>query len=70
MIDKPGGFSELTKIISENNANILNANQSRLSSGAYIGKQNAEFVLETFDSEHIQKIKSDIESAGFEIKDL
>ncbi len=70
MIDKPGGFSELTKIISENNANILNANQSRLSSGAYIGKQNAEFVLETFDNEHIQKIKSDIEAAGFEIKDL
>ena len=70
MIDKPGGFSELTKIISENNANILNANQSRLSSGAYIGKQNAEFVLETFDSEHIQKIKHDIENAGFEIKDL
>ena len=70
MIDKPGGFSELTKIISENNANILNANQSRLSSGAYIGKQNAEFVLETFDDEHIQKIKSDIEAAGFEIKDL
>ena len=70
MIDKPGGFSELTKIISENNANILNANQSRLSSGAYIGKQNAEFVLETFDHDHIQKIKSDIEAAGFEIKDL
>ena len=70
MIDKPGGFSELTKIISENNANILNANQSRLSSGAYIGKQNVEFVLETFDNEHIQKIKHDIENAGFEIKDL
>ena len=70
IVDKPGGFFELTKIISENNANILNANQSRLSSGAYIGKQNAEFVLETFDHNHIQKIKSDIESAGFEIKDL
>ena len=70
IVDKPGGFFELTKIISENNANILNANQSRLSSGAYIGKQNAEFVLETFDHNHIQKIKSDIEAAGFEIKDL
>ncbi len=70
MVDQPGGFSELTKIISENNANILNANQSRLSSGAYIGKQIAEFVLETFDNSHIEKIKADIESAGFEIKDL
>ncbi|MGL5328587.1 MAG: threonine ammonia-lyase [Peptostreptococcaceae bacterium] len=70
MVDQPGGFSELTKIISENKANILNANQSRLSSGAYIGKQIAEFVLETFDNDHIEKIKSDIEKAGFEIKDL
>lgn len=70
MVDKPGGFSELTKIISENNANILNANQSRLSSGAYIGKQIAEFVLETFDNDHIEKIKADIKASGFEIKDL
>ena len=32
--DKPGGLAELTKIISENNANILNANISRLSIGS------------------------------------
>lgn len=70
MVDQPGGFFELTKIISENKANILNANQSRLSSGAYIGKQVAEFVLETFDHKHIEKIKFDIKAAGFEIKDL
>ena len=67
MTDKPGGFLELIRIISENNANILNANQTRLSSGGAIGKQSAEFILETFDHEHIAKIKSEIEAAGFNI---
>ena len=70
MIDKPGGFFELTKLISENNANILNANQSKLSSGGAIGKQSAEFILETFDHDHIRKIKQDIENSGFEIIEI
>ena len=70
MTDKPGGFLELIRIISENNANILNANQTRLSSGGAIGKQSAEFILETFDHEHIAKIKSEIEAAGFDIVEL
>ena len=38
MTDKPGGFLELISIISKSNANILNANQTRLSSGGTIGK--------------------------------
>ena len=61
---------ELIKIISENNANILNANQTRLSSGGAIGKQSAEFILETFDHDHIAKIKSDIEAAGFVVSEI
>ena len=44
MTDKPGGFLELISIISKSNANILNANQTRLSSGGTIGKQVAEFI--------------------------
>lgn len=70
MIDKPGGFFEMTKIISENNANILSANQSKLSSGGEIGKQIAEFTLETFDHEHIKKIKEDIKKSGFIITEI
>lgn len=70
MVDKPGGFFELAKIICENNANILNANQSKLSSGGEIGKQMAEFTLETFDHNHIKKIKEDIEKSGFILNEL
>ena len=70
MTDKPGGFLQLISIISNNNANILNANQTRLSSGGVIGKQCAEFILETFNHEHIEKIKKEIQEAGFEIVEL
>ena len=70
MTDKPGGFLELISIISKSNANILSANQTRLSSGGVIGKQVAEFILETFDHEHIAKLKADMNAAGFEIQDL
>ena len=70
MTDKPGGFLELISIISNNNANILNANQTRLSSGGAIGKQAAEFILETFNHEHIEKLKAEMNAAGFEIQDL
>ena len=70
MTDKPGGFLELISIISKSNANILSANQTRLSSGGVIGKQVAEFILETFDHEHIAKLKAEMNAAGFEIQDL
>lgn len=70
MTDKPGGFLELINIISKSNANILNANQTNLSSGASIGKQSADFILETFDHDHIAQLRADMIAAGFEIEDL
>lgn len=70
IVDKPGGFAQLTKIIGENSANILSANQSTLATGRSLGKQRAEFILETFDHEHIAKIKSEIEAAGFVIEEM
>lgn len=70
MVDKPGGFLELVNIISKNNANILNANQTRLSSGGPIGKQVAEFIVETLDYNHIEKLRNDMIEAGFEIEQL
>ncbi|WP_455544377.1 threonine ammonia-lyase [Intestinibacter sp.] len=70
MTDKPGGFLELISIISKSDANILNANQTRLSSGGAIGKQVAEFIVETFDHDHIERLKDEMNAAGFEIQDL
>lgn len=63
--DKPGGFSKLTRILSGLDANIITAN---ISSKDELGKLNANMKLETFDHEHIEKIKKAIIEEGFEVK--
>ena len=68
--DKPGGLAELTKIISEHDANILNVNLSRSSMGGGLGRLTTEMVLETFNQEHIHKLKAAITKAGFEIIEI
>ena len=68
--DKPGGLAELTKIISEHDANILNVNLSRSSIGGGLGRLTTEMVLETFNQEHIDKLKAAITKAGFEIIEI
>ena len=68
--DRPGGLSELTKIISEHDANILSANLLRTSMGGALGSLTAEMVLETFNQDHIDRLKADILKAGFEIVEM
>lgn len=63
--DKPGGLSELTRILSGLDANIITANLSSINE---MGRLNAHMILETFDHEHIEKIKKAISEGGFEIK--
>ena len=63
--DKPGGLAELTRVLSGLDASIITAN---LSSTNAIGKLNAHMTMETFDHDHIEKIKKAIVEAGFEIK--
>ena len=62
--DKPGGLAELTRILSKLEANIIEVN---LSSNDDLGRLSAHMVLETFNHEHIAKIKSEIEGAGFKV---
>ena len=68
--DKPGGLAELTKIISEHDANILSVNLSKASIGGGLGKLTTEMVLETFNQEHIDTLKAAITEAGFEIVEI
>ena len=67
--DKPGGLAELTKIISEHNANILHVNLSKSSTGG-LGTLTTEMELETFNKDHIDEIKAAIIKAGFEIVEI
>ncbi len=62
---KPGGLAELIKILSNLDANIITAN---LSSTKAIGELSAQMTMETFDHEHIEKIKKAVSEAGFNIK--
>ena len=63
--DKPGGLGELTRIIGGEDANIITAN---LSATDEIGVLNANMTLETFDHNHIARIKKEVSEAGFTIK--
>lgn len=63
--DKPGGLGELTRIIGGEDANIITAN---LSATDEIGVLNANMTLETFDHNHIERIKKEVSEAGFTIK--
>ena len=63
--DKPGGLAELTRILSNLDANIITAN---LSSTKAIGELSAQMTMETFDHEHIEKIKKAVSEGGFNIK--
>ena len=63
--DKPGGLGELTRIIGGEDANIITAN---LSAPDEIGVLNANMTLETFDHNHIERIKKAVSEAGFTIK--
>ena len=63
--DKPGGLAELTRILSNLDANIITAN---LSSTKAIGELSAQMTMETFDHEHIEKIKKAVSEDGFNIK--
>ena len=63
--DKPGGLGELTRIIGGEEANIITAN---LSATDEIGVLNANMTLETFDHNHIERIKKEVSEAGFTIK--
>ena len=63
--DKPGGLGELTRIIGGEDANIITAN---LSATDEIGVLNANMTLETFDHDHIERIKKAVSEAGFTIK--
>ena len=69
IVDRPGGLSEVTRILTDLNANILSANMSKLSSKYGLGTQAVELTIETFDEKHKEEIRESIIKAGFVISD-
>ena len=65
--DRSGGLSQVTAILKELNANILNAHMSKMNSKYGIGKQLVELTIETFDQEHKTQIVNALINSGFEV---
>ena len=64
---QPGGLAELSKIITGLDGNLISVN---LSAEGVIGKLDAKMVIETFNHEHIEKIKNAVKEAGFEMVEV
>lgn len=65
--DTPGKLNQITQILAEQKANILQVHHDRVSVGLYLRETRIEFELETISSEHVQKIKEAILKAGARI---
>ncbi len=62
--DVPGKLSQITQILAEQKANILQVHHDRVSAGLYLRETKIEFELETISAEHVEKIKQAILKTG------
>lgn len=67
LLDKPGQFSEVAKVLAEYGANVISAFHERTSTDADINFCYIKLDLETRDFEHIETIKHALEAEGFRI---
>ena len=68
--DVPGSLCELTRIVSDEGANILEIEHNRAFTGAPIGLVEVTVSLETRGPGHIEKIRNHLEKSDFEVKIL
>lgn len=62
--DKPGVLRDLTQIIAESRANIIQVSHDRTLEGLYLGETAIEFVLETSGWDHITDLEKKISTKG------
>ena len=65
--DVPGSLSQLTKIIADHKANVLEVHHDRIRNGLNLKETRIEFVLETTSREHIKRIVAALEAAGAKV---
>jgi len=63
--DVSGALAQLTRIVAETRANILELNHDRAFSGAELGETLIELVLETHGFEHIDSVCERLATAGY-----
>lgn len=65
--DIPGSLNELTRVLAENKANIMSVSHDRLKQGLTIKETKIDFVLETINQEHIDRIQNALRRVGAKI---
>ncbi len=64
--DVPGALAEVSRLLGENNANIVEVRHQRTFTSLSLRTAEVEFVLQTLGSEHLQQIMQAIHGAGYE----
>src|SRR6188768_202366 len=63
--DVSGVLAELTRVVADSRANVLELNHDRAFSGAELGETLIELVLETHGFEHIEEVGERLSLAGY-----
>ncbi|HET7544051.1 MAG TPA: threonine ammonia-lyase [Polyangiaceae bacterium] len=63
--DVSGVLAELTRVVADSRANVLELNHDRAFSGAELGETLIELVLETHGVEHIAEVSDRLTRAGY-----
>ena len=63
--DVSGMLAELTRVVADSRANVLELNHDRAFSGAELGETLIELVLETHGIEHIADVAERLRAAGY-----
>jgi threonine dehydratase len=66
--DIPGSLSQLTKILAEHKANILEVHHDRVKHGLGLKETKIDFVIETTSLEHIEKIRQALKNWGAKVQ--
>ncbi len=66
--DVPGSLSQLTKILADHKANILEVHHDRVEFGLNLKETKIDFVIETTSHEHINEIKEALRKWGAKVQ--
>lgn len=68
--DRPGSLQKIVSLVADQQVNIISIVHDRSRLKVPIKKAEVEFVLETMNRDHIEKVKAALISAGFDIETI
>ena len=66
--DIPGSLSQLTKILAEYKANVMEVHHDRVKFGLNLKETKIDFVIETTSHEHIAQISEALKKWGAKVQ--